>query len=294
MSIALLLHDAHYDVKMKVAGLIISLLMLVMFIFFLHSNVYAHKFYDNHNSILFSLTKRYQVEENLSSNKLPTNKSLPLQHSKNADNLFKQLVFLNKGGTINSELVNNYNTLFKGLNLTTKALVAANLADETLRQYGLSMGLDSNASSSLLNMSMGMVMKMNSLPAKNMTDGNSAKISDSLDSMTATNQSSNNLLKPIDNPIRNQVNFESSANLAKSLKNLYSKNLENAVLENSTGLMRIPMIMKTQSVKELGQGIDNLILALNRRAPLEEVYSIVHGQIHPNLFLAYNLKLKGE
>jgi len=27
---------------------------------------------------------------------------------------------------------------------------------------------------------------------------------------------------------------------------------------------------------------------------LEEVYNIVHGQIHPNLFLAFNLKLKSE
>jgi len=279
---------------MKVVGFTISLPLLILLIFCVHGNVYAHKFYNNQASILFTFAKRYEVEENLSSDKVPTNKSLPLQHSKNADNLFKQLVTLSKDVTNSSELVNNYNNLFSGLNLTTKALVAANLADETLKQYGLAKGLDSNASSSLLNMSMDMIMKMNSLRTKNVTAHNSGISAEPMSPIPANNQSSRDVLNPTDNSITNQANFESSASLAKSLKLLFSNKLENAVLENSTGLMPIPMIMKTQSVKELGQGINNLILALNRHAPLEEVSSIVHGQIHPNLFLAFNLKLKGE
>ena len=279
---------------MKVVGFTISLPLLILLIFCVHGNVFAHKFYNNQASILFTFAKRYEVEENLSSDKVPTNKSLPLQHSKNADNLFKQFVTLSKDVTNSSELVNNYNNLFSGLNLTTKALVAANLADETLKQYGLAKGLDSNASSSLLNMSMDMIMKMNSLRTKNVTAHNSGISAEPMSPIPANNQSSRDVLNPTDNSITNQANFESSASLAKSLKLLFSNKLENAVLENSTGLMPIPMIMKTQSVKELGQGINNLILALNRHAPLEEVSSIVHGQIHPNLFLAFNLKLKGE
>ena len=58
--------------------------------------------------------------------------------------------------------------------------------------------------------------------------------------------------------------------------------------------MQIPIEVKKESVKNLEQGIGNLMSALNRKAPLLEVFSIVHGQIHPNLFLAYDLKLKGE
>jgi hypothetical protein len=54
------------------------------------------------------------------------------------------------------------------------------------------------------------------------------------------------------------------------------------------------MEMKTESVKNLEQGIDNLMSALNRKALLLEVSSSVHGQIHPNLFLAYDLKLKAN
>lgn len=68
--------------------------------------------------------------------------------------------------------------------------------------------------------------------------------------------------------------------------------LQNATLQDSTGLMCIPIEMKSESVNSLGQGTDTLLLALNRKAPLEEIFSIVHGQIHPNLFLAFDLKLK--
>lgn len=58
--------------------------------------------------------------------------------------------------------------------------------------------------------------------------------------------------------------------------------------------MPIPIIMKIKALKDLGQGIDKLKLAVSRNSSLEEVYNIVHGQIHPNLFLAFNLKLKLE
>ena len=265
-----------------------------MFIFYQNNNVYAHKFYNSHESILYSLVKRYEIENNLASEKVSTNKSLALKHSENADNLQKQIVTLEIEAANSSKFVNRNKTTISGLNLTTQALVAANLADETLRQYGLAKGLDSNTASSLLNMSMGMIGKMNKPPRMNMTEDISGKSSGSMPSMSAINQSSNNLLKLRDNLVTNQVNYESSTSLAKSLKMLFSNNLENASLQNSTGLMRIPMNMKVESVKELGQGIDNLISALNRHASLEEISSIVHGQIHPNLFLAFDLKLKGE
>ena len=100
-----------------------------MFIFCQNDNVYAHKFYNNQASILYSLIKRYEVENNLASEKVATNKSLALKHSENADNLLKQLVTLDKEVANSSKFVTGYRTGFNGLNLTTKALVAANLAD---------------------------------------------------------------------------------------------------------------------------------------------------------------------
>jgi hypothetical protein len=90
------------------------------------------------------------------------------------------------------------------------------------------------------------------------------------------------------------VNYETSVELAKSLKILFTSYLQGAKLEESTGLMPIPTGMKKNAISELGQGIDNPVIALNKNAPVQKVYSIVHGQIHPNLFLAFSLKLKSD
>ncbi len=94
--------------------------------------------------------------------------------------------------------------------------------------------------------------------------------------------------------VKNLANYETSIELAKSLKTLFTNYLQGAKLEESAGLMPIPTEMKINAKGEMGQGIDNLIIALNRNAPVQEVYSIVHGQIHPNLFLAFSLKLKSD
>jgi hypothetical protein len=90
------------------------------------------------------------------------------------------------------------------------------------------------------------------------------------------------------------ANYETSSNLAELLKILFTNSLQNANLENSSGLMPIPADMKINAIRELGQGIEKLVLAVKRNAPVEEVSSIVHGQIHPNLFIAFGLKLKSE
>jgi hypothetical protein len=54
--------------------------------------------------------------------------------------------------------------------LATKAVVSANIADESLREYGLSNGLDPRMASGLLNMSVDIIMKMNETSATNMTE----------------------------------------------------------------------------------------------------------------------------
>lgn len=138
-----------------------------------------------------------------------------------------------------------------------------------------------------------MIMKMNETFTTNMTDSANKH---SMEKMTSTsdNQSTNNELNQENKVVKNLANYETSVELAKSLKILFSNYLQDAKLENSTGLMPIPTGMKINSIGELGQGINNLVLALNRNASVEEVYSIVHGQIHPNLFLAFSLKLKSD
>jgi hypothetical protein len=262
---------------MKIIGLVFSFLVSGMILNSFYTSVHAHNFYQNQASIFFTLVKQFEVEDTISSNNHDTNKSNSLQHSENAANILKRIIFFNNSIASNANFVNTYKPIFDGLNLTTKALVAANLADECLKEYGLAQGLNVTLASSLLNMTMntGTAMKMG-------------------DNITLPSGPTSQALNLANKHFIDQANFETSTMIAKSLKTLFLRSLKNATLDKSTGLMQIPIEMKTESVKNLEQGIGNLMSALNRKAPLLEVFSMVHGQIHPNLFLAYDLKLKGE
>jgi hypothetical protein len=143
-------------------------------------------------------------------------------------------------------------------------------------------------------MSIGMIMKKNEPFSMNMTDSISGHVFDKMNSMFANNQSSSNVLNQSNKDMKILANYETSSNLAELLKILFTNYLQNANLENSSGLMPIPADMKINAIRVLGQGIENLVLAVKRNAPVEKVYSIVHGQIHPNLFIAFGLKLKSE
>lgn len=268
--------------------------ILIGIILALSSNniLYAHNFYQNDNSVFYTLIKQFEIEKNLASKNQLSNLSSFSIHKGMADEFFYKLVSLRKNVTENSNFSNQYDDTFSDLNLATKALVSANLADEVLREYGLSIGLDPKMASGLLNMSVGMIMKMNETSSMNMSDSTNIDDMEKMSPMV-DNQSSTESTKG-SNAIKNLANYETSIELAKSLKTLFTNYLQGARLEESAGLMPIPTEMKINAKGEMGQGIDNLIIALNRNAPVQEVYSIVHGQIHPNLFLAFSLKLKSD
>lgn len=269
-------------------------LFLVVVVLTLSSNnfLYAHNFAQNDNSILYTLIKQFEIEKDLASENQYENQSSLLIHSQRADDLYNQLDFL-IDDISDPNFSNHYDILFSDFNLTTKALVSANLADESLREYGLSNGLGPKMAAGLLNMSVDMILKMNETSHIDMNDDASQQDKENRTSMSHDLSTSIEVTQG-NNAVKNLVNYETSLELAKSLKILFSNYLQDAKLENSTGLMPIPTEMKINAIRELGQGIDNLVLALNRTASIEEVYSIVHGQIHPNLFLAFSLKLNSD
>ena len=110
-------------------------------------------------------------------------------------------------------------------------------------------------------------------------------------SMDSTDQKNGSNSQNVNSNITKQVKYQTATMLAGSLKNLFLRDLQNASILNSTGLMHLPIEVKMASINE---GIDNLISAINRKTTLDEVMSIVHGQIHPNVFMAFDLKLKGD
>jgi hypothetical protein len=110
----------------------------------------------------------------------------------------KFIVTFKSSITSNANFVNTYDALFDGLNLTTKAIVPAGLADECLKENGLVKGLDPKIAASLLNMTM--------------NTGNSMYMGDNI---STTNETTSKALKPGNNHVINQINFETSTMLTK-------------------------------------------------------------------------------
>jgi hypothetical protein len=272
----------------RVIASINLLLAIVMTLSFAHNESYSHNFYKNAPSIFFTWITQAEVENELVRSNFPGNTSFALEHAENAAKLLKDIFYF-ENDTDDSDFRKTYDRMKEGLNGTTNALIAANLADEILKQYGLALGFNSSVVSNLANMSM-MGMSLSSYP---LTENKSGV---GLMSMEAINQQMNTTTNNLDGDktIVNQVNYQTTIKLADSLKSLFLLDLRNASLPNSTGLMRMPMEVKTASVNDLGVGINNLISAIHRKGSLDEIASVVHGQIHPNVYIAFNLKLLSE
>lgn len=276
---------------MKSFGLLVFILTSTMITNIFYNDVYAHNFYQNQDSMFFTKGMLFQIENKLAGDTFPSNVSVALTHSENALSLLEDIFLFNIEILDDADFFNKYEALLTDPNSTRTALVAANLADESLKQYGLAVGLDPSRASDLLNMSVPMAMG----PTMNVVDNSSEDESNQMAPMFSNGQSLDNILKnSSDDEVINQANYRTALMDANRLKELFGTSLQNATLQNSTGLMHIPIQMKSESVKNLGEGIDTLLYALNRMAPLEEISSIVHGQIHPNLFLAFDLNLKDD
>ena len=288
----LLFGNAHSYLDLKLDIRVYLVLFGVVLALSNNNISYAHNFYQNDSSVLYTLIKQFEVEKNLALENQYVNNSSYSIHSERADELFDKLASIRNDITENSIFPNHYNIL-SDLNLTTNALISANLADESLLEYGLSTGLYRKMASGLLNMGIDMNTKMNETSTTNMTDIANINSMKKMTSMS-NNQSTSNEGNRENKVVKNLANYETSIALAKSLKIMFINYLEDAKFENSTGLMPIPTGMKINAIRDLGQGIDNLVLALNKNTSVGEVYSIVHGQIHPNLFLAFSLKIKSD
>ena len=255
-----------------------------------YNEVSAHNFYKNEASVFFTLIKQFEVENELVQSNFPKNASLALEHAENTARLLKDIFYFDEDNSNYTDFRNTYDLMTKDLNTTTSALISANMADEILKQYGLALGFDPAVVSNLANMSMSMSVNMSMTSA-----GYSAKnSSDMMMSMDSTDQKNGSNSQNVNSNITKQVKYQTATMLAGSLKNLFLRDLQNASILNSTGFMHLPMEVKMASINDLGEGIDNLISAINRKTTLHEVMSIVHGQIHPNVFMAFDLKLKGD
>ena len=174
--------------------------------------------------MFYTLIKQFEIEKNLASINQLSNKSLFSIHSERADEFFHQLASIRNDVTKNSNFSNHYDDTFSDVNLTTTALVSANMADEVLREYGLTFGFDPKMASGLLNMSIDMIMKMNDTSTINKTVSANKHDMEKMSPME-DNQSTTEISQE-SKVIKNLANYETSVELANSLKILYTKYLQ--------------------------------------------------------------------
>ena len=239
--------------------LILSLLLVNIFSII----VTAHNFDTDDNSTFLTFMNMILIENRLINQSLvdgSTNisKSLSTDNIDNINEIIDDILVSEDSLLIDSDQFYN-NTII--------ATMMANLGDEVLRKYGYAFGIPSNIMLSM-NFSLANMLEMND--SKAIVTGDHSNHN----SLGLGNQSVN-LLKD-----RSQYNnaLETSIRMIE----IYERDLESKDItleENNT----VPFLK--ESLHELKDNIENI-------SQPSKIMEIVHGKVHPNLQLAFNLTLK--
>jgi hypothetical protein len=254
---------------------IIGLLLLFSTIIFiglvyLYNNInnqhfaYAHNFAPDALSIFLTLVHRAQVELYLANNNFPSNVTLALHHGENAAKLIEDAYYYDDEIVDDTDFVKRYNEAKNSHNATVHALVIANIADQILREYGeaFDIGYDLTNMSNML------------MPTKSNSDSSSSS-------------TTMNLAEGNDNSTKivNMDNYQSAQQLSQRLYQIFENQPNSSPTSSNNTNSNAAVTMVEKSLFYLKQMID-------KKGSAQDLMMLVHGQLHPNLQLAYDLKLK--
>ena len=151
-------------------------------------------------------------------------------------------------------------------NVTVQALAFANDVNKILDEY--TTALKGDNVSSVTNMSMSMNMNTNMNTNMNM------------------NVSKNNM---------SSMNMEASDAKQEAIKNIGAYQRARALTEIATDRFNTELKGKsnmTSAMEQVLKGLDQLKMSIQNKESLLTVMGVVHGQIHPNLQVAFDLKLE--
>ena len=154
-------------------------------------------------------------------------------------------------------------------NNTIIATMMANLGDEVLRKYGYAFGIPSNI---MLYMNFSAVDKLEKNISKEL-DSDDHSSHDPLDINKAGNYSAN---------LKDKSQYYDALETSKRMIEIYENDLESADISMQ---VNSSLSLLKKSLNELYENIYNY----NNPSKIME---IVHGKVHPNLQLAFNLTLK--
>jgi hypothetical protein len=236
---------------------------------------YAHNFEPNSLSTFLELAYRADIELSLANSNFPLNVTLALDHGKRAVKLLNDVYRSDDDIVHDSDFIKKYNEAMNSPNGTVHALVVANVVDDVLREYGKAFDLDYD----LTNMS-NMVM----MPVMSKSSPVSSPSFQFLNMTTVAYQISNTTKDNLDT-IVNFGHYQSAQQLSKKAYQVFNSQLR--PLPASSNNMNI-----YTALPKLEQSIVSLESLVNKKAEARDLMMLVHGQLHPSLQLAFNLKLR--
>ena len=161
-------------------------------------------------------------------------------------------------------------------NSTIQALNIANITDEILREYAIAYGIEPVIATSG---NMGSMMDMSTMDS-------------SVDSPPDSMGMEDNRF-PSASRIANVSNYQNAQGLASKALELFRDDLKPLELPNTTKSFLTADIRST-SVSGLEDGLSLLLSLIDDKKPYSDIMQIIHGPVHTNLFLAYDLKMIAE
>jgi hypothetical protein len=271
----------------KETATIVSLLLLLGIILTVLVNTYsnnqlayAHNFSPNALSTFITLVHRAGIELLLANNNFPSNVTLALDHGEKAVKLMDDAYYSDEDIIDDTDFIRRYNEALNSNNSTIHALAVANIVDQILREYSeaFDTGYD------LTNMSNMMMIPMQTIP--NSDSRSSPSPSHSMNMNMNMSMHSNIVAEENDSSTKivNMDNYQSAQQLSESVYEIFENQLRSLNMSSSnTNNTGITMVEKSLfALKD----------SVNNKASAQDIMMLVHGQLHPNLQLAYNLKLK--
>jgi hypothetical protein len=227
------------------------------------TTVTAHNFSTDDNSTFLTLINMILIENRLINNSFidsSADTSLHTNYVKNINEIIDDILVSEDSLLIDSDQFYN-NTII--------ATMMANLGDEVLRKYGYAFGIPSNI---MLYMNFSAVdnLEKNVIKDLNSEDHSSH---DPFDIDNAGNYSAN---------LKDKSQYYDALETSKRMIEIYENDLESADTS----------MQVNSSLSLLRKSLNNLYENIYNYNNPSKIMEIVHGKVHPNLQLAFNLTLK--
>jgi hypothetical protein len=155
-------------------------------------------------------------------------------------------------------------------NATVNALAVAAVLDETLEDYGDATGANFDLND------------MSNMGSMNGTESGSDNMTSSTEGNNNMSMNENNNMSTGSTSIENMAAYQTAQGLAAAAQNMFN-DLKSKAPANMTS-----------AINKADQGFINLKDSINNRASPNDVMTIVHSAIHPNLQTAFNLQVVPE